>query len=943
MENWMPIAGLVGASAGAALGLAAAARSIPAALAARASWRSPIGETPDGPGTTDTRLASRRSSIAGLWDDALRHTDGSYTAAWRAEVPASLLGHDDRLDARVEKLAGLLSSIRTPGVVVQMRLSTHPDPGLAVRRHLETRAPDRLVHGPSRRLHDLGVDHLLSLCDAGAVRHSVLSIWVRVPPVASGSSQAGAAIRAASLELRRAPFRIGRALGAAREAAADPVTRRLMREEREAFDHAARVFRHVEQGMPVTLRRLTRDELWRAVYLGANLEARSVPALPRAGAGFPLADYLAGESISRAGSWVMHGNRPVALVSLVVPPHDDVDASALRGIISDGTLAFRHTLATEFITVDQTRARKKLDRRAKVLDWTANMARGGRRYTPEARQARTEIAEVRQELANSGHAIVRARMWAVVYGDPARTRDELSASLATLDERVEAIIDRIRDIEGADAVREQSAALSTLYEGTIPGEIRLTPTGREIEEESRSVACLATLESEWSGSPAPHTLTRTRTGRLVGIDLYDAHLTTSPVVICLGQMGSGKSVLMGRIINDVLATLPHARAKAVDFGESFGPLADVVGGRQLRFDERDIRPLNVWDYPGLDAGEPPEHQQITLVADELLRLARVPDNDGLAEAIVTTIVKLVYENEVPYNFVSPDKHEPRLSHFLNAIASYPWDQASVAERAATLATQLGVYRDDPWLDAATHADYTAPSPLDVFEIDSLANFPTDIRAALAFRVGARVARAVGERAADGTRTPVVVAIDEMWKCKEEKGYQPLLAALKRGVRMGRKEKALTLLATHDYADLSDMPDIAANAGVRIIGQTARVVSELARDASLSPAAVGAIHAIANSPGRHAGYLAAFGSGEGLVSVGLHVELSPVELWTYTTHPDERNARARLGALRPDFSTADIVSWLAERHPRGLVSAGLRGIDERDVPALEIPIASEART
>ncbi|MCC7170224.1 MAG: hypothetical protein IT459_07235, partial [Planctomycetes bacterium] len=147
MEDWMPIAGLVGASAGAALGLAAAARSIPAAFGARSDWRSPLGETPDGPGTSDTRLRPRQTSIAGLWDDALRHTDGSYTAAWRAEVPASLLGHDDRLDSRVEQLAGLISSIRTPGVVVQMRLSTHPDPGIAIRRHLETRAPDRLVHG----------------------------------------------------------------------------------------------------------------------------------------------------------------------------------------------------------------------------------------------------------------------------------------------------------------------------------------------------------------------------------------------------------------------------------------------------------------------------------------------------------------------------------------------------------------------------------------------------------------------------------------------------------------------------------------------------------------------------------------------------------------------------------------------------------------------------
>ena len=46
----------------------------------------------------------------------------------------------------------------------QLLIESVPDPtkkitGAAVRRHLETRAPDNLVHGPSRRLHDLGVDH----------------------------------------------------------------------------------------------------------------------------------------------------------------------------------------------------------------------------------------------------------------------------------------------------------------------------------------------------------------------------------------------------------------------------------------------------------------------------------------------------------------------------------------------------------------------------------------------------------------------------------------------------------------------------------------------------------------------------------------------------------------------------------------------------------------
>jgi hypothetical protein len=51
-------------------------------------------------------------------------------------------------------------------------------------------------------------------------------------------------------------------------------------------------------------------------------------------------------------------------------------------------------------------------------------------------------------------------------------------------------------------------------------------------------------------------------------------------------------------------------------------------------------------------------------------------------------------------------------------------------------------------------------------------------------------------------------------------------------------------------------------------------------------------------------------------------LSPSLLWTFTTHPDEANARARAAALRPDWPLAEVIAWLAMQYPQGLVSSGL---------------------
>ncbi len=89
--------------------------------------------------------------------------------------------------------------------------------------------------------------------------------------------------------------------------------------------------------------------------------------------------------------------------------------------------------------------------------------------------------------------------------------------------------------------------------------------------------------------------------------------------------------MLGRIINELLATKAHARIRAVDFGESFGPLVDVLHGRHLRFAVGTDRTINVWDYDGLERGELPDEVHVAFVVGDLLQLARVPANDSLAE------------------------------------------------------------------------------------------------------------------------------------------------------------------------------------------------------------------------------------------------------------------------------------------------------------------------
>src|SRR6266511_3305858 len=75
----------------------------------------------------------------------------------------------------------VLSRARKPvGAVIQFRLSTHLDPGLALRSHAAARDPFE-IHPLAALLHDRGLQTYTELAGAGSFRRSALTCWARVP------------------------------------------------------------------------------------------------------------------------------------------------------------------------------------------------------------------------------------------------------------------------------------------------------------------------------------------------------------------------------------------------------------------------------------------------------------------------------------------------------------------------------------------------------------------------------------------------------------------------------------------------------------------------------------------------------------------------------------------------------------------------------------------
>ena len=121
------------------------------------------------------------------------------------------------------------------------------------------------------------------------------------------------------------------------------------------------------------------------------------------------------------------------------------------------------------------------------------------------------------------------------------------------------------------------------------------------------------------------------------------------------------------------------------------------------------------------------------------------------------------------------------------------------------------------------------------------------------------------------------------------------------------------------------------AGIKVVGKQIGDCSKLIADAGLSENAAAAISAIHNIAGEYAQYVLALGSGQDQVVEMIQLDLSPPELWTFTTNPYERNAIGAGVCAQADWPLANVIAWLAAVYPRGLAAAGLIEIDEMLLP------------
>jgi hypothetical protein len=934
--------GAVAAAAGAGVGLGCALRLIPVAFKARrdlgdyarsdearreerlavAEKKRQIISHPEG--------SERQSSIIGLDGATIRHEDGSFSRFYEFALEETMLAPDSAAESRCDDLARLLCLPLPKDTLFQFRYAVSPDPGLAIGAHLRARSYEG-AHYPSARLHDSRLDFYRQLASGGMFRRERALLAVRVP-VKLKSDQYTTFSNTFAPELAREIGKHGvggmadTLRSAYRRSKRDAVLRRLADEEREACDQADKYFRLIELHAGSGLRPLDRQETWEALFQSHCLDRDQVPTLPHT-PGLDISRYLTAEEIKDRSWYVMHGRTPVTMVSLFVPPNPGIYADTLRAALANPDLTFRHTLVCEFGALDKSEAKRALSKRIKQVEVAKDGFKLSRRDRPDhdAEKALADLDRVLYDISGTNEALVNCRFFALVYGEKSRSHSELAHSLERLEDNCEKLIYALQAMDGAEAAREEAAALRSLYERSLAGEADPSPTGREILEVASSLAALAPRERAFKGSPRPHTILSTASGRLVGLDLFDKNLLRAPTVLALGAPGSGKTTLVVMLMNDALASVADLRVSALDNGGSLAPWAEVVGARYLRLSSDDDRSFNIYDYPGLFDGEKPDESDIALVVIDAMLLSGYSLDDRDTADLIAHSARTLLERRADRNAVDEEKAEPTLKDLVFQLENYPDKHEELKAHAARIATRLRKYVGNKWLDAPTHSDFKRDTRCDVYELASLDGFSPDAKRALANRMAARVLRANCLRRADGTKIPSIQAFVEVWKIVAD--YPDLLKVIRQGGRTGRRDNVVTLLDTHTYDELKEIHDIAATAGLKFIGPQNKNFDSLIRDAQLNNRAVAAVNSIRNIDGVCTQWVMVAGAGHAQQVEMIQADLSPVEFWTWANNPHEFNARQRALALMPDWTMTDALEWLSQVYPRGLAAEGLVAIDE----------------
>lgn len=926
----------------AGIGLAIGRRVLPLSRTHRRTSRKENTAAPAIPDPARTEGRLFPTEILGLDGNVIRYRDGSFAKAYRFE-PANTLYDDGRLtEQRIEEMKALLKFEKPAGTIIQFRFCNKPDDGTTLKNHLRTRNNEKsdplasLLQATNLSLYEEAIRN-------GQAMTQAASVWIRVPTrdIADKSPWTRSfpglvrEIREQGLfALLLQPVIAGKNIRVQAYLARDAKAEKL------CVEKARRVFQAFEVNFPkeLRLREMYAPEVFREMFVSHRRDHNPEPRLSPINR-IDLRRYLTSTTIESSDeTYLRHNGSLASLISLKSLPNGFVTADTMRYLTATRNLSFPHEIVVDLTTNDKQASKKDLQKRINRIDGSRSTWFGFRPLKKDAVVIKGDLENLLEQVEADDEEICQIRLNIIVFGGRPAGRREMYEQIRTLDDRCDAVVSAVRKKTGADVVREDGARLRSIYPRMLAGELSPRRTGQELTETADSVIAFVPTETSWKGSPRPHSIFTTPNGQMFGLDLYDRALIKSPTAIVTAASGEGKSFLATMLITDIRSHRGEVKVRVMDYRYSFKPICRLFNGRHIEFNEQEPKPINIWNYPGIESGKEPTKRQLSMVLTDILILSKTPKIDAISSAIAATVIDEVYKMSSARNGIGRPKFQPTLGHFLDVLKSYHWSEGE-KRQAGELYLKLNIYRKDPWLNAPTHPDYDIGSMFDVFELSTISNLDEKIRESVGFRISAQIMQEIGEEDGQNQKTPILFICDEV---REINKHFPAIQELMAEASVtGRKEGLVTLLFSQAYEHFTgtkERPneigiDLVKNSGVKIIGKQIGGFERLADDCELSKETVAAVRSINNHYGKYTQWVMVIGSGNDKIVEMAEVHLSPVMLWANTNDTNEANARRLAENIRPDLPLAFVVTWLAGKYPNGLTADGLTGIREEDLSEL----------
>lgn len=653
---------------------------------------------------------------------------------------------------------------------------------------------------------------------------------------------------------------------------------------------------HVQKRMPMP-RIEERDTLWSDATVareGAHLRE------------YTEAEQLLREELQEEKGYLRQEGTVRRAMSLKVLPEAGTSYFQAESLLDLSTLdsngrpaPFAYWLATTIQVQAQGRARFLLNAQHGLVESLRNAVPflADRSVAKQAADAAKQggIASLFAELNSMSSKLVTLSVTLLLDG----------TSLEQLNERTEAARSAFSRAGNSELLLEEISQLPAFL-SMMPGAGNYQFRRKSCT--SRNAGDFLPVFAPWTGCARAVSLLSSPLGDAFRFDPFDKRLSPAHHGLIVADTGSGKSVTLGALTLDALAT--GIDAILVDNGGSWEPMTRLLGGIHMPVDIKTpmtpFRPFK--EMLGPDGTIDMESVQDVVTFLELcVREEGQRGSDKLTVQLAARAVRGVYEQ----TFRRQAEARPLMRHFRESVravgeAATHADDKRICE---DLYRRLGLFVGDElygaFLDRPSNLRFDAK--LITFDMAAVSKSPITRSIAMATVMSTITTRA----AARMKRTLVEVDEGHTYLGQDETAER----FLERCYRVMRKFDVAMWMISQQFGDF-----VKAKSGEAILGNSPIKIFLRHRSAhdvigdyfQFSERARAAFRNLDMQPGHFSDLMLMYGERMATVRLALH----PMAYWILTTDGDDKKLIVRAEEKNPHLTRLELLQQLARRYPNG---------------------------